>query len=118
MSAAKAKGTAMETAVARYLALHLDDRIERRARSGSKDRGDLGGVRHMGQRVVVEIKNFVTPRLSGWLTEAELERRHDDAGVAIVVYKRHGKGHPGDQVCMLTLRDLVSLMTGTRPDDA
>lgn len=45
-SSAKAAGTRFESPVANFLAFHLaDDRIERRAKSGAKDRDDIGGVR-------------------------------------------------------------------------
>lgn len=114
---AKAAGTRLETAVAGYLRTHVDDGIERRARNGGKDRGDLAGLRHMGQRIVVEVKNTARWTPGAWLTEAETERCNDDAGVALVVCKRVGRGQPGEQLVMLTLADLVSLLTGERPDE-
>ncbi len=113
-ASAKAAGTRMETLVADYLAEHIDDRIERRAKSGSKDRGDIGGLRHMGQRVVVECKDTSRINLAGWASEAETERGNDDAGVAIVAHKRHGKGRPEDQWITMTLGDFVALLNGDR----
>jgi len=108
----------METMVANFLAAHVDDRIERRRLTGSRDRGDLSGVRHMGQRVVVEVKDYGGRILAGpWLREAETARGHDDAGVGLVVAKRRGTTDPGDQFVLMTLRDLVSLMTGFRPEE-
>lgn len=115
-ASAKAAGTRLETAVAGYLRAHVDDGIERRARNGGKDRGDLSGLRHMGQRIVVEVKNTARWTPGAWLSEAEIERGNDDAGVGLVVCKRVGRSSPGEQLVMLTLRDLVSLITGTRPD--
>lgn len=106
----------MESLVAAYLAEHVDDRIERRARNGGRDRGDISGLRHMGGRVVVEVKNCARLELSKWLTEADIERGNDDAVSALVVHKRHGKGKPADQLVTMTLADLVALITGTRPD--
>ncbi len=46
--------------MAGYLARVLgDDRVERRARTGTKDRGDVGGVRCTGGgRVVLECKDY------------------------------------------------------------
>lgn len=115
-ASAKAAGTRTETACATYLRTHLDDdRIERRARTGGKDRGDISGLRHMGQRVVVEVKDTARWTPSAWLDEAERERLHDDAGVGLVVAKRIGKGQPEDLVVLMSLRDLVSLITGSRP---
>ena len=113
-ASAKQAGTRMESAVASYLAQHVDDRIERRAKTGGKDRGDLTGFRHMGARIVVEIKNTARLDLAGWAAEAEVERGNDDAAVGMVVHKRHGRGDPADQWVTMTLGDLVSLINGNR----
>lgn len=112
---ARDAGARLERAVADYLAAHVDDRIDRRVRNGAKDRGDIAGLRHMGQRVVVEVKDCARTDLAGWATEAEVERGNDDAVSGLVVHKRHGRGDPGDQWVTCTLRDLVALLTGVRP---
>ena len=113
---AKDAGTEFETAVAAYLAQTLDDdRIERRTRNGAKDRGDIGGVRHMGARVVVECKEYgglLNP--AGWTAEAEVERGNDDAVAGLVVAKRRGTRNPADQWVLMTLGDLSALLTGSR----
>lgn len=115
---AKEAGAKFETLVAVYLAVMIDDRIERRRLNGSNDRGDIGSVRHMGQRVTVECKDYAGSIDAGpWLNEVDIERGNDDAGVGIVVAKRRGYGKPGDQIVLMTLRDLVSLMNGERPND-
>lgn len=115
-ASAKAAGTRFETSIAAYLAEHVDDRIERRAKTGAKDRGDIGGLRAMGNRVVVETKDYGGRyQIGPWLTETETERVNDAAVVGLVVAKRRGTQDPGDQVVILTLRDLVALFTGERP---
>lgn len=116
-ASAKAAGTCHETSIATYLADRLDDdRIERRTRNGAKDRGDIAGVRHLGQRVVIEAKDYGGRYQVGpWLTEAEVERGNDDAGVGMVVAKRRGTTDPADQVVIMTLGDLAALLTGERP---
>lgn len=114
-ASAKAAGAKFETDIVAYLAAHVDDRIERRARNGAKDRGDVSGLRHLGNRVVIEAKNCARTDLAGWATEAEIERGNDDALVGMTVHKRHGKGDPGDQWVTMTVRDLVALVTGERP---
>lgn len=38
-----------------------------------------------------------------------------DAHAALVIHKRRGTQDPGDQYVTMTVRDLVSLLTGTRP---
>ena len=113
-ASAKAAGTAFESQVAAYLREHIDDRIERRTKNGNKDRGDIGGLRHMGQRVVIECKNTARINLAGWAAEAEIERGNDDAGVAMIAHKRTGKGRPEDQWITMTLGELVALLSGHR----
>ena len=114
-ASAKKAGTAFETLVVGYLrnVLH-DERIERRAKNGAKDRGDVSGLIHMGGRIVVECKNTTRTNLAGWATEAEVERGNDDAVAGIVVHKRHGKGQPGDQWVTMTLADFASILIGAR----
>ena len=115
-ASARSAGTRFETSVVGYLAEHVSDLIERRRQSGSKDRGDVSGLRHMGQRVVVEAKDYGGRFLLGpWLREVDIERGNDDAAVGVVVIKRRGVSDPGDLVVAMTMRDLVALLTGERP---
>ena len=113
-ASAKAAGSRFERQIADYLAATIDDRIDRRTKNGNKDRGDIGGLRHMGQRIVIECKDTSRPSLAGWAAEAEIERGNDDAGVAIIIHKRHGKGQPEDQWVTLTVGELVALLNGNR----
>lgn len=89
-----------------------DDRIERRAKTGAKDRGDVGGVRVHGKRLVIEAKNCSRLDIPGWIREAHIEAAHDDALCGVVVSKRRGSNNPGDQYVFMELRDLVALITG------
>jgi hypothetical protein len=118
-ASARAAGTRHESSIARYLADTLDDdRIERRRQAGAKDRGDIASVRHMGQRIVIEAKDYGGRLQVGpWLDEAEVERGNDDAGVGLVVAKRRGTTDPAEQIVLMTLRDLVSLISGSRPGE-
>lgn len=111
-ASAKAAGSHFERQVADYLAVRVDDRVDRRAKTGAKDRGDIGGLRHLGQRVVVECKDTSRWTPGEWLREVDVERGNDDATVGLVVAKRRGHGDPGDAVVLLTLRDLAYLLTG------
>ena len=52
--------------------------------------------------------------LAGWWAEAEAERGNDDAGAALIVHKRRGKGNAADQWVTLTLGELVALISGNR----
>lgn len=121
---AKTAGTAMETLVVRYLAARLnDDRIERRRQSGSKDRGDVTGVRTpLGERVVIEIKDYGGQLKPGpWLNEVAVEAANDDAPVGVVVAKRRGTTDPGTQFVLMDLNTLAVLLGAPvhpfRPDE-
>lgn len=110
---AKAAGTRFETSIATALSEALDDdRIERRARNGAKDRGDIAGVRIHGQRLVIECKDTATMRLPEWTREARAEAGNDDALVGVVVHKRKGVADPMQQWVSMTVADLVALLTG------
>ena len=117
-NSAKAAGTRFESLVTRYLRATLDDdRIERRRMSGANDRGDIAGLRHMGQRIVVECKDYGGRLMPGpWVEEAHIEAGNDSALLGIVVAKRRGTTDPGSQFVLMTLNDLVALLTGERPD--
>jgi hypothetical protein len=71
----------------------------------------------MGERVTVEVKNTSRWEPSTWLAEAEIERGNDDSVAGLVVAKRRGKGKAGDQIVIMTLAGLVSLLTGERPPE-
>lgn len=115
-ASAKAAGARHERVVADYLAEHVDDRIDRRVKTGAKDKGDIAGLRVKGQRVAIEAKDYGGVfHVGTWLKEADIERGNDDALAGLVVAKRRGTADPGDQVVFMTLRDLVALITGVRP---
>lgn len=117
-ASAKKAGSGFERVVAEFLAFRLaDDRIERRARNGAKDRGDISGVRTIrGGRVVIECKNAARDNLPAWIREAEVERGNDDAVVGVVAHKRHGSGNPADQFVSMTLETFARLLEGG-PDE-
>lgn len=114
-ASAKAAGTRTETAAAAFLAEHVDDRIERRRLTGSRDRGDLSGLRVHGERLVAEVKDCARLDVGPWLNEAEVERGNDDALAGFVIAKRHGKGAAGDLVVLMTLADFAAILSGVRP---
>ena len=117
-ASAKAAGSTFERQIADHLAKVIDDRIDRRVKTGAKDRGDIGGVRHMGGRLVIECKNYGGRLLPGpWIGEAEIERGNDDALAGIVIAKRRGTTKPGDQYVLMTVNDLTALLTGERTEN-
>jgi hypothetical protein len=112
---AKSAGARFERQIADALAAALDDdRIDRRPRTGAKDRGDIAGVRLHGQRVVIEAKDCATMRLPEWTREARIEAGNDDALVGLVVHKRRGVADPKRQWVTCTVADLVAILSGQR----
>lgn len=113
---AKTIGAQTERDVADYLATTLtDDRIDKRAKRGIKDRGDIAGLRAFtGQRLVIEIKDCARQDLPGWTNEANIEAGNDDALAGIVIAKRRGTTNPGKYWVHMTVDDLLALLTGQR----
>lgn len=113
-TSAKKAGSSFERAQADWLADRLgDDRIDRRVKSGSKDRGDISGVRLIrGGRVVIECKNTASLSLSAWLREAEIERGNDDAHVGVVMHKKRGAADPAEQYVTMTAETFARLIEG------
>lgn len=118
-ASAKKAGTRFETAITDYLARFIDDRIERRARNGAKDRGDVSGLRTIGGgREIGECKDYGGQIKAGeWLNETDLERGNDGAVAGVVFVKRRGITDPGSQIVLMTVRDYVALKTGHRPEE-
>lgn len=118
---AKQAGARMEQAVADYLAWALDDRrIERRHLTGSKDRGDITGIMHDGERVCIEVKNTSKLALSEHIAEAMEEAMNDDATFWAVVQKRKGIGIDspagvGQQLVVMTLEQYALLLNHGQP---
>lgn len=91
MSRSKAKGTAWETMVTRWLNANGWPGVERRALHGTADKGDIAGL-----PVVVECKAHRTYDFGGWVAEAETEALNAGVGVGVVWAKRVGKTSPAD----------------------
>lgn len=114
-ASARAAGARFERQIADWLAQNLDDRIDRKVKTGSADRGDIGGVRHRGERVVLECKDTARTNLAGWIGEAHLEAMNDDARIGVVISKRHGVADPAQQWVHMTLADLAWLLGADHP---
>lgn len=109
-----AKGTAFETQIAAYMSDWLGVEVERRARNGKHDRGDLSGLKTIdGKRIVTELKNVARLNLSGWVDEAEQEAKNDSAPIAVTIHKRKGRGvkQLGDTYVTMTLDNFLEMLT-------
>ncbi len=115
-STAKAKGTATETALVRYL--HQEwglVGIERRRLAGANDRGDLAGW----PGVCVEIKSGASLDLPGWLRELDVEADNADAETGFVAVRPKGLPDPAEWYAVMRLPWLLKLMddAGWMPED-
>ena len=108
MSRARAKGTAAETAVARYLKANGFPHAERRALHGAADRGDILGV----PGIAIEVKAVAAPSYQAWLAEAAAEAGNAGVPLGIVVHKPRGVGldRPGDFTVIMRLAAFAELI--------
>jgi hypothetical protein len=106
----------MERAVADGLAWALEDtRIDRKVKTGAKDRGDIANVRHGEHRIVIEVKDRGGQFFAAeWVAEAEAERVNDGALAGVVIAKRKGVTDPMKQWCLMEVSEFVALLRGDR----
>lgn len=77
-------GTRWETRLVKWFNENGWPQVERRARNGRKDRGDLTGL----VSIVVEAKNVKRIELAKWMDEALVEQANDGAQQAVVIFPR------------------------------
>jgi hypothetical protein len=113
---AKAAGARFERLIADGLAEALEDtRIDRKVKTGSKDKGDIANVRTGPHKIVIECKDRGGQFYAAeWVGEAEAERINDDALAGIVIAKRKGVTDPMQQYVVMTVSELVALIRGDR----
>jgi hypothetical protein len=113
---AKKAGSGFERLIANHFASEVDDRIDRAVKRGRDDIGDIAGLRFHGHKIAVEVKNTAKVLLSGWAAEAEIERKNLGALAGMTIFKRVGKTAPGMQWVLMTVDDLIALMTLERKE--
>jgi hypothetical protein len=110
-ASAKKAGSSFERLVADYLRDNWDDRIDRRVKTGSLDKGDIANFRANGNRIVLECKNESKYDFNNAVNEAQAEAVNDGAVVGVAVVKRHSKASPEEQFVVSTLGDFVKLLS-------
>ena len=112
-NSAKQAGARFERQIADFLRDNLDDRIDRRVKTGAKDCGDIANVRDShNRRIVIEAKDYGGRlNLPQWTKEAHTEADNDDAHIGLVIAKRRGTTDPADQWVVMDLNDLIQLLT-------
>lgn len=108
---AKAAGTKFERDVADYLNANWDDHIDRRVKTGAKDKGDIANFRTTGnEKIVAECKNTSRLALPAWWREVEAEKHNDEADYGVIIHKRHGSADPAKQWVTLPLSEFLKLL--------
>lgn len=97
MSRQKQKGTAYESGLVkcfRFLLGDTEGTIHREVLHGSRDIGDITGVRIHGEPLVIEVKNYsnYSGHLKGWMDEARTEAGNADTPYWVVIFKEKGLG--------------------------
>jgi len=106
VSKSKQKGTAAETAVVKYLKENGFPYAERRALTGTLDKGDITGC----GPIVFEVKNHAKIDLAGWIKELESETVNAQATTGCVVAKKRGTTDPGNWYAVMPFEWMVWLM--------
>lgn len=112
MSKSKAKGTAAETAIVKYLEEQYFPAI-RNPPSGNKDKGDIKLLNF--PYLVIEVKNCARMELSEWLKEVEIEKenaRPDSLAdmIGVVWHKKRGTTDPGQFYVTMSGEDFLQLL--------
>lgn len=105
MSRARAKGTAWESEVVRFLR-EWWPAAERRALAGAKDLGDITGI----PGVTFECKNVRTAAYPEWVRQAEAERDNAGDQVGVVFAHVNGKAKADDGLVVMSPRQFVWLL--------
>jgi hypothetical protein len=101
----KRKGTKFESEVVAYLQSRGFEACERRALTGTQDRGDIAGI----QGWMLECKNHNSHDFAAWMDEAEKQRNPDEFGLLVV---RRRLKTIDKAYAVLPFGDMVSLMGG------
>jgi len=93
-----------------------DTRIDRKVKTGNKDKGDIANVfTSGGGRLAIECKDRGGQFYAAeWAGEAEAERINDNALAGIVIAKRKGVTDPMKQWVLMEVSELVALLRGDR----
>ena len=101
----KRKGTAWESQVVDYLREHGQPYAERRALTGSADKGDVSGI----PGVMVECKAEKAIDLAGYMDEVKFQTANAGAQLGVAVVKRRNRG-PGHAYVVMTLERFAGIL--------
>lgn len=101
----KQKGTRFESELVDYLRDRGFAGCERRALTGTQDRGDIAGI----EGWTIEAKNVISASWADWIDQTEVERRNSGDEFGLLVVRRRMK--PITQAyAVMRLDQMVDLM--------
>ena len=111
----KARGTAFETLIVKFLRSKGFKKAYRPATKGGYDTGDINGITSPRRQAIIQCKNQRKFDLSGWLNDTVEQAQQEEVGhnaLPILVVKRPGIGEAkiGDSYAILRLEDVSSLL--------
>ena len=108
MSKQRAKGTAAETAVVKFLHAMGFTKADRSPLRGTKDMGDITGIKNF----VIEVKNQKKYNIPAWLRELEVEKQNAQKIHGVLVVKPVGVGlnRQGEWWAVMPLSDLATIL--------
>lgn len=98
-------GTRWETRLVRYLVSKNFPYVERRARSGKLDKGDIAGL----PGIVIEAKAVKKYDLAGWIDELTVEKKNAGVDQGAVIFPRRNR-ECGHAFVLMELDDYLELI--------
>jgi len=117
-NSAKQAGARFERLISDFLRDNLDDRIDRKVRTGARDTGDVANVRDShNRRIVIEIKNYGGRGHPAEGTQKGHQKTEkNDAPLRRRIAKRRGTTNPEKQWAIMEVEDLIKLLKGPGDD--
>jgi len=109
-ASARKAGTAWESAIVDYLRVSGWPDVERRARTGARDQGDIAGL----SPFCIEAKSCARADLAAWVAEAKAEAVNARVPFGVAWAKRKGKASPADGYVVMDGATFADLLLAQR----
>jgi hypothetical protein len=111
------KGSDFERVIADWLKATWSRYIDRRVKTGAKDKGDIANFYIHDHEIVIECKNEANIKVGTDVAEAQREAVNAGALAGIVVHKRAGKAAAEHQYVFCTLGDFLNIVRAAQDPD-
>lgn len=104
------KGPDFERVIADFLKATWSRYIDRRVKTGGRDKGDIANFYIHDHEIVIECKNLRSIDVAQAVSEAQKEAINAGALAGIAVQKRRGKAAADQQYVFTTLGDFLTML--------